>query len=154
MAKPLEYYFVIANAIIHAIFNKYTIDENGVVRNKKGKALRLNKNKGGYQSVSVQDVSGKQRGIQIGRALASTFLGPPPTKAHTADHIDQTPANDILSNIRWATKKEQQDNRTMPDTFKTAFGVVRDGEEKTKRNGSSILIRRARRIRMAANTLP
>jgi hypothetical protein len=79
MAKTLEYYFVIANAVVHVIFNKYTIDENGIIRNKKGEALRYTKNNG-YHRAIVQDVSGKSRGVLIGRAFASTFLGPPPTK--------------------------------------------------------------------------
>jgi len=134
MAKTLEYYFVIAKVIVHVIFNKYTIDETGVIRNKKTKrALRPKKNKKGYQNVIVCDASGKKCNIQVGRALASTFIGPPPTKAHTADHIDQTPANDTLENIRWATKEEQNCNRTIPDTFKTAFLVDRNGEEKTRK---------------------
>jgi len=134
MERPLEYYFVIANAIVHVIFDKYTIDENGVVRNKATQeALRYSTDEAGYQIVGVYDASGKQRGIRIARAIASTFLGPPTLKAHTVDHIDQTPANDTFENIRWATKEEQINNRTMPDTFKTAFLVVCDGEEKTKK---------------------
>ena len=112
MMKTLEYYFVIANAIVHVIFNKYTIDVNGVVRNKKtGKALRPKKNKAGYQRVDVQDASGKRRSILIGRALASTFIGPPPTKAHTADHKDKNRANDTLENIRWLCKRGQRINQ-------------------------------------------
>ena len=38
--KTLEYYFVKKGVIEHVIFNKYTIDENGVIKNKKtGKAI-------------------------------------------------------------------------------------------------------------------
>jgi len=134
MIKPLEYYFVIANAIVHVIFDKYTIDENGVVRNKAtGEALNPRKNKGGYRSVSVRDASGKLHGIYIGRAIASTFIGPPPTKAHTADHKDKNCANDTLANIRWLCKRGQRINQDRLDTLKTAFLVDRDGEEKTKK---------------------
>ena len=134
MAKTLEYYFVIANAIVHMIFDKYTIDENGIVRHKKsGKALRPKTNEAGYRSVDVYDASGKKRGIQIGRAIASTFIGPPPTPEHTADHKNKNRANDTLENIRWLCKRGQVINRTMPDTFKTAFLIDRDGEEKTKK---------------------
>lgn len=132
MEVPLKYYFA-NNWRVCVNFDKYTIDENGVVRNKATReALSYRTNKEGYQYVAVQDTSGKQRGIRIARALASTFLGPPPTKAHTADHVDQNRANDTLSNIRWTTKEKQRDNQTRLDSYKTALLVVRDGEEKPK----------------------
>jgi len=134
MAKNLEYYFVIAKVIVHVIFDKYTIDENGDVRNKKTKkALRLKKDKKGYKNVGVLDASGEKRSIRVARAIASTFLGPPPTKAHTADHKDKNRANDTLENIRWATREEQRDNQDRLDTLKTAFLIVRDGKEKTNK---------------------
>jgi len=139
MAKTLEYYFVIANAIVHVIFKKYTIDENGIIRNKQGKKLRYTKTKNEYRRVGIQDASGKPRIILIGRALASTFLGLPPTPEHTADHVDQIRANDTLSNIRWASKKEQNNNQTCPSTRKSAFGIVRDGEEKTNKEWADYL---------------
>ena len=133
MEVPLKYYFENDHEVCMN-FDKYTIDEQGDVRNKAtGEALRPNTDEEGYRSVGVYDASGKKRNIRIARALASTFIGPPPTKAHTADHIDQTPANDTFENIRWATKKEQGINRTMPDTLKTAFLIVHDGDEKTKK---------------------
>ena len=31
MIKPLEYYFIVKGIIEHVIFNKYTIDEFGVL---------------------------------------------------------------------------------------------------------------------------
>jgi len=134
MEKTLEYYFVIAKVIVHVIFNKYTIDENGVVRNKATReALRPSTDKDKYRSVKVQDVFGKQRGIRVARALASTFIGPPPTKAHTAEHKDKNRANDTLANIRWLCKRGQRINQDRPDIHKTAFLVDRDGEEKTKK---------------------
>jgi len=131
MEVPLKYYFE-NNHKVCVIFDKYTVDKNGNARNKKGEVLRLSTNEDGYRSVGVYDDSGKQRSILIGRALASTFIGPPPTQEHTADHKDKNRANDILENIRWATREDQNCNRTMPDEYKTAFLVDRDGEEKTK----------------------
>jgi len=140
MAKTLEYYFVIAKVIVHVIFNKYTIDENGIVRNKKtGEALRPSIDEEGYQSVKVRDASREQRGIQIGRALSSTFIGPPPTKAHTADHKDKNRENDTLANIRWLCKRGQRINQDRPDEYKTACLVDRDGEEKTTKEWADYL---------------
>jgi hypothetical protein len=96
MEVPLKYYF--ANNYKECVnFDKYTIDEQGVIRNKATReALTYTTNKEDYQNTGVQNASGKRRGILIGRAIASTFLGPPPTKAHTADHIDRNSTNDTL----------------------------------------------------------
>jgi len=93
--------------------------------------LRPKTNEEGYHIVGVRDASGKKHGILIGRAIASTFIGPPPTKAHTADHKDKNRANDTLENIRWLCKRGQRINQERLDTQKNAFLVDRDGEEKT-----------------------
>jgi len=128
MEEPLKYYFA-NNWRVCVNFDKYTIDENGVVRNEKREALRYSKNKAGYQNVGVRDASGKSRNIYIARALASTFIGPPPTKEHTADHEDKIRANDTLNNIRWLCKLGQRDNQTRLDAYKSAFLVDRYGKD-------------------------
>ena len=129
--KTLEYYF--DNKVTgHVIFDKYTIDECGIVRNRQsGKALVYHKTKKGYNNVTVMNDSGKRCCILVGRALASTFIGPPTTPKHTADHRDRNPQNDTLDNIRWLCKKGQTNNRYMPKTQKSSFIVVRGNEEKT-----------------------
>lgn len=129
--KTLEYYFVKKGILEHVIFNKYTIDENGVIRNEKREPMAYKKNKGGYNNVGVYDVFGKQRGILIGRAISGTFIGPPPSPAHTADHKNKNRDGDALDNIRWLDKTEQVKNRDMPETLKNAFIIVNGDEEKT-----------------------
>lgn len=125
----LKYYYQDGSVVD---FKKYTIDKLGVIRNKKsGKTPKYHKDKSGYYGCSVYDVYCKKRGIQVGRAIASTFIGKPPTTEHTADHIDRKRNNDTLDNIRWATKKEQNDNQVRPKKYKAAFIVVNDGIEKT-----------------------
>ena len=77
------------------------------------------------------DDSGKKRSIAVGRAIASSVYGPPPSLFHTADHIDRNPENDTDENIRWLCKSGQTNNRNMPETQKSACVVVNDGVEKT-----------------------
>jgi len=130
--KTLEYYFVKKGVLEHVIFNKYTIDENGVIRNKKtGKQLDYFNTTNGYQRCGLYDDTGNKRKIFICRALVSTFEGPPPTPTHTADHVDRNKSNDMLVNIRWLCKQGQRRNRTQPTTFKSAFLIVKDDDEKT-----------------------
>lgn len=124
----LEYYF--ENGA-HVIFEKYTIDEYGVIRNKTtGNTVNAHKS-GNYNRVAIQNESGKQSKLLVGRALLSTFEGRPSNAKHTADHIDRNPNNDTLENLRWLCNKGQRDNRFTPDTQKSAFIIVKDGVEKT-----------------------
>jgi hypothetical protein len=46
--------------------------------------------------------------------MLSTFVGPPPDLTFTADHINQKRDDDRLDNLRWASKKDQINNRNTP----------------------------------------
>lgn len=126
--KTLEYYF---EDETHITFEKYTINALGIIKHKiSGKTPRYGN--GMYNRCGVYDDGGKERRISVGRAVASTFLGKPPTPAHTAGHIEsKQKKNDALMNIRWNCKKGQRDNQNRPETSKTAFVIVKDGIEKT-----------------------
>lgn len=127
--KTLEYYYADGS---HVVFDKYTINTEGVVRNKKtGKILSTHNNTEGYKSYTVMDDNRKRRNIQVGRAIASTFIGTPPTQEHTVDHIDRDSNNDIVENLRWLCKKGQRKNQRRSETSKSAFVVVKDGVERT-----------------------
>ena len=128
MSNMLEYYFEDGS---HVIFKKYTIDMNGIIKhNISGKMPSYGN--GMYNRCSVFDNEGKKRKILVGRAVASTFIGKPPTPAHTADHIDsKQKKNDALTNIRWLCKSGQSSNQIRPETRKSAFVVVKDDVEKT-----------------------
>ena len=132
----LEYYYAKGKYIV---FNNYTMDTTGVVRNKYGKELNY-KLTHGYYKVSVVDNDGKPRTISIARAVASTFLGEPPTLQHTADHIiSNQKTNNNVSNIRWACKTEQVNNRSVPDTYKSSFVIVKDDLEMTAKEWADYL---------------
>lgn len=126
----LQYYYAKDNRTELVIFNKYTIDTNGVIRNKKTRRISSTQNDtSGYKTVTVRDDADTRHRIRVNRAVASTYHGPPPTPDHTADHVDRNRTNDMLCNIRWASKKEQADNRKRPEALKSAFIVTKDGLE-------------------------
>ena len=129
MSNTLEYYFEDGS---HVIFEKYTINAlDGIIKHKKsGKTPSYGNEK--YNRCGVYDDEGNYRTILVGRAVASTFIGKPPTPEHTADHIEsEQKKNDALSNIRWNCKKGQRDNQNRPETLKSAFIVVKNDIEKT-----------------------
>ena len=131
MEKVLEYYF---QTLCHVIFNRYTIDTSGIVRDKLTDELIRTRIVKKYNVVDIIDNNGNKRRVRIARAIASTYLGAPPSSKHTADHIDRNSLNDILNNIRWADLAEQSRNRTMPSSIKSSFVVVKDDIEKTVNN--------------------
>ncbi|AGE48756.1 hypothetical protein PBCVAP110A_259R [Paramecium bursaria Chlorella virus AP110A] len=133
MAEPktLEYYYKNGR---HVIFDKYIIDTTGnnIINKKSGKEINYTLNTDGYYNASVRDNDGKQCNISIARAVASTFLGKPPTLEHTADHIiSNQKSNNDVSNIRWLCKIGQINNRTVPETLKSAFVIVKGDMEMT-----------------------
>jgi len=116
----------------YIVFNKYTI-ENGIIKNTKGETMAYSK-RGKYNVCSVYDDYGKQRPIYVGRAIASSIHGPPPSLQHTADHIDRDYNNDTDDNIRWLCKVGQRNNQVRPESYMSAFIIVKDGIEKTSRD--------------------
>jgi hypothetical protein len=113
------------------IFDNYTLYSFGFVRNRKTGQVLQNIKNGKYNFVSVYDDEGTRYNISISRAIASSFIGPPPSREHTADHLDRNPDDDNIHNIEWATKSEQNKNQVRPGVNKDALIVVRDGIEKT-----------------------
>ncbi|AGE54621.1 hypothetical protein PBCVKS1B_406R [Paramecium bursaria Chlorella virus KS1B] len=127
MFSTLEYYYKDGR---HMVFEKYTIDTSGVVRNKNNSILKSHTIASGYKILNIHK-DGISYGIRVNRAVASSFLGPPPDLDYTADHIDRNKDNNTLNNIRWLDNSGQTSNREIPDTNKNAFIVVKDGIEKT-----------------------
>jgi hypothetical protein len=126
--EMLEYYFEDGP---HVVFEKYTIDTLGIIRNVKSGEMPTYGNRT-YNECTVYDNNGKTHGIHVSRAVASTFLGKPPTPEHTADHIkSDEKRNDKLTNIRWLCKSGQSTNQTRPKTYKVASVIINNDIEKT-----------------------
>jgi len=130
----LKYYYVRNTTIELIIFNKYLLDDGIVVNKKTGKSLSYSKNKAGYNQCTVTDDNGKPRVISIGRAIISSFGGPPPTPYHTVDHKNRDRGNDTIDNLRWLCKSGQIHNRVVPMTNKSAFIIVKDNIENTTKD--------------------
>ena len=49
---------------------------------------------------------GKDRSIEVGRAILLAFFGEPPSDEHEAAHLDSDGANNSPGNLIWATRAE------------------------------------------------
>lgn len=92
----------------------YEIDEDGTVYTKTRKGtnknvIRSHDDCHGYLTVQLFK-NGVGTRFKIHRLLAETFINNPENKP-TVDHIDRDRRNNRLSNLRWATNKEQRENQ-------------------------------------------
>ena len=87
----------------------YFIDQNGNVYSEFiGRCLKPSL-RGGYKFVQLQMDDGKIHNWLIHRLMALTFI-PNPQNLPEIDHIDGDRFNNKIDNLRWVTKKQNQNN--------------------------------------------
>jgi len=87
----------------------YSITEDGNIWSLYSNKWLKQENSGKYNSVCLRH-KGEQKTIEVHRLVAEAFI-PNPENKPTVDHIDRNTKNNDLSNLRWATSKEQAENR-------------------------------------------
>lgn len=94
-------------------YPSYDISSYGNVRNNI--TVRLIKptiRPCGYYRTGIIDKDGKRSTLSIHRLVAQSFIASCPGDDYTVDHIDRNPSNNYYRNLRWATKEQQNENRT------------------------------------------
>ena len=101
-------------------FDGYYINTEGQIYSEfQGKIMNTFNRGGKYISVTLQQ--GKTAKIYlIHRLIAITFL-PNPNNYPEIDHIDGNPENNRVDNLRWVTKKQNQNNPISAQRRKTAI---------------------------------
>lgn len=79
----------------------------------------------GYNSVYLTGSPNQHARIVVSRLVCRAFNGPPPTPKHEVAHNDGNRTNDVPSNLRWATRKENMADRDKHGTTMRGSGHVK-----------------------------
>lgn len=95
--------------IYKSVFGKYEVSNYGNVRNSRtGKMLKLITDRYGYNIVCLFEC-GRRYYPKVHRLVALAFIENPSDKPFI-DHIDGNKTNNVVSNLRWVTPKENTHN--------------------------------------------
>lgn len=88
--------------------DKTTVRSNGRLDNRKGKQLKPVINRYGYKQVTLSS-KGERKTYLVHQLVARTFI-PNPENKETVNHINGNKLDNHISNLEWATSKEQKDH--------------------------------------------
>jgi len=83
----------------------YTITQDGVIRNSKGKVLKTRVSRAGYSQLSLIDEDGNLIYRTVHRLVAITYIPNPENKPYV-NHIDGDKLNNRVDNLEWCTPSE------------------------------------------------
>ena len=94
--------------------SKYLIYENGDVYSKYRKRnMKTQFQKDGYKIITIINDDNKKITMRVHRLVALAYISNPENKPQV-DHIDQNKTNNHISNLRWVTHSENQQNIKQP----------------------------------------
>ena len=112
-------------------FENYIIHSNGTVYGKKNnKLVTQYVNKKGYMTVMLYRGKEKRKNWKVHRLVAEAFISNDECKL-CVDHIDRNKRNNDISNLRWATHSENNNNKGMYKSNKS--GHTNISYDKTKK---------------------
>jgi hypothetical protein len=123
-------------------YPNYEISNHGNVRNTKtGRTLKIKIRKDNYSEVGLPILingKNKQTWLKIHRLIGLAFIDNPDNKK-CIDHIDCDRQNNHVSNLRWATHTENQQNSSLHKNNSTGVKGV-SFQKKLKKFKATIML--------------
>lgn len=108
-------------------FKGFWVSNKGRVRHNE-RLLKLQTNKFRRNVVWVQiTIKGKAYPRRVSRLVATAFI-PNPQNKGDVDHIDRNQSNNTVENLRWATRRENANNKT--GRGKWPRGIIKNNDYK------------------------
>lgn len=100
----------------------YSINNVGIITNiKTNKIINGTITVDGYISVKLYNKLGERKSFKIHRLVAEAFIKNDENKL-TVDHIDRNRKNNNVINLKWATSKEQNQNKKQSTNQREKLG--------------------------------
>lgn len=122
-------------------FSGYEAGSYGSIRKAGGSyaAMRLQRSRTGYLSVTLRTDDGKTKKVMAHRAVALAWLGEPKGDAIFVAHLDGSRDNNVPSNLMWATKSENERHKRFHGT-----ALIGTKNHCSKLNDKAVLVLRKR----------
>ena len=92
-------------------FENYSVSDHGNVKNNKTGRIMKQHEHNGYKRLNIE-VNKKHYKKLLHVLVAGAFI-PNPENKPFVDHIDNCKTNNNIQNLRWATSKENNQNKSM-----------------------------------------
>lgn len=99
-------------------FSAYEVSDSGDLRRFDTKRqMRPFISEFGYPTYSVERDDGERRNMRAHQLVARTFLGDPPSPFHVVAHNNGSKLLTHFSNLRWATREENEEDKKIHGTL-------------------------------------
>lgn len=110
----------------------YLVSSDGSITGPRGRILQTRNFGAGYRAVIMHLPGHVRRMVRVHRLVAEAFHGPAPTPRHEVAHWDGNPANNVATNLRWATSKENKADRDRHGRTFRPVGQLNPGAKLTE----------------------